>query len=471
MSVPVPGVMWGTPANRIDRLMLSAKKDVGELLLVSSSMDINGSVLNDTVVESNCVLHIRGNLKGSLTIEPGANVVVEGSVDGKVINRGGRLVVNNKGVAELVTVDGPPEAEAGGILRINLTAIAFNWHALVRRAESECAAVVKADACGCGIGPITATLARSGCKTFFVSDLAEAKRVRAAAANATIYVLNGLSPGTGPIFAEIKAQPVISSVIEMAEWDVFLAASQWTGGFALNVDTGMSWRGLSLEEAAACAARTHSPNHGITLLMSHLDDGERPDHPLNDRQIRLFQDLRRLYRGVPASLGNLSAIFVGAKARCDLVQLGTALYGVNPTPGARNPMLPVIELRARIAQIRNLAPRETIACNPGWTAKRPTRLAMVSVGYADGYPRSAGASKLRAIVGGTLSPIAGRASMDLLAIDVTDLPDPKAARHGEMVTLIGGELSVDDLAAAAKLTADEVLSNLGHRFHRIYYAN
>src|SRR5271166_5744487 len=142
--------MWGTRRTALIVVMLSAKKDVGELLLVSSSLDINGSVQSDTIVERNCVLHIRGNLKGSLTIEPGANVVVEGSIDGKVINRGGRLVVNNKGVAELVTVDGPPGPEAGGILRINLTNIAFNWHALARRAEGECSAVVKANAYGCG---------------------------------------------------------------------------------------------------------------------------------------------------------------------------------------------------------------------------------------------------------------------------------------------------------------------------------
>src|ERR1700680_5112230 len=115
--------MHSTPASTAE--MLSTSKDVGGLLLVNSSSDINGSVHSDTIVQKNCFLHIRGNLKGSLTIERGANVIVEGSVDGKVINRGGRLVVNNKGVAELVTVDGPPEAEDGGILRINLTAIAF----------------------------------------------------------------------------------------------------------------------------------------------------------------------------------------------------------------------------------------------------------------------------------------------------------------------------------------------------------
>ncbi len=453
--------------------MLLAQEAAEGPLLVSGSSDINGSVLNDTIVQRNCSLHIRGNLKGSLTIEPGANVIVEGSVAGKVINRGGRLVVNNRGIAEFVRVDGPPEPEAGGVLRINLGAIAFNWDALAKRVEGECAAVVKADAYGCGIDPVTATLAEAGCKTFFVSNLAEAKRVRAVAPKSTIYVLSGLYGGTGPVFAEANARPVINSLIELAEWDVFTSSSQWKGGFALNVKTGTSGLGISLEEAGALAGRFRLSSHGITLLISHLDNAASPDHPLNDRQIRLLQDLRRLYGGVPASLANSPGIFVSPKAHCDLVRPGSALYGVNPTPGARNPMLPVVELRARIVQVLNLAPGETVTHNAGWIAKRSARVVIVSVGYADGYPRSGSGSDnaLQAIVGGRLCRIAGRPSMDQLAIDVTDLSDPTAARRGEMVTLIGGEIGVDDLATAAKTTSCEMLSHLGHRFHRIYYAS
>ena len=150
-----------------------------------SSSDINGSVIDDTVVQKNCSLHIRGNLLGNLTIESGAKVVVEGSVDGKIINRGGRLVVNNKAHAACVTTDGPAEAEACGVLKIDLTAIVSNWEKLAKYAAAECAAVVKGNAYGCGIEPIAGALAKTGCRTFFVSDIPEAKRVRAVAPNAT----------------------------------------------------------------------------------------------------------------------------------------------------------------------------------------------------------------------------------------------------------------------------------------------
>jgi len=440
-------------------------------LLVSSSSDIHGSLLNDTIVQRNCTLHVRGNVLGSLTIEAGAHVVVEGSVDGRIVNKGGRLLVHNKGLAACVTLDGPPEGEACGVLKINLSNIAANFATLSKRTEAECAAVVKANAYGCGIGPVAAVLAKTGCKTFFVSNLPEARSVRAVAPGAVIYVLNGFFSGTGPAFAEVDARPVINNSMELAEWDFFVGSSGWPGGCALNVDTGGSSLGLSIDEASAFAPRIHSLNHCISLLMGRLDYQQTSRNPLNERQLNMFRDLRRLYDGVPASLADSFGILSGAKAHFDLVRAGGALYGLNPAPGAANPMLPVLELRARIVQVRDLAAGKPIADNIGLTPKRHMRLALVSTGYADGYPRPAGGwpGKLHAIVGGQRCPVAGPPSVDVLPIDVTNLPDQSAARPGEMATLIGAEIGPDELAAAVKSTGREILARLGHRFHRIYY--
>jgi alanine racemase len=370
------------------------------------------------------------------------------------------------------TTSGPPEAEAGGVLTIDLAALEANWRALSRRAmPSECAAVIKADGYGCGIEPVAAMLAKAGCKTFFVADLAEARRVRAVAAAPAVYVLNGLMPGTTHAYAELNVRPVIGSLVELAEWDAFVAAQQWRGGAALHVDTGMNRLGIAAGEAAALAPRIRAENHGITLLMSHLACAEEPEHPLNDSQIRLFREVRILFRGIPASLANSSGIFLGSAAHCDVVRPGVALYGVNPTPGRSNPMRPVVELRAHILQVRNVQRGETVGYNAGWTAKRASRIAVVAVGYADGYLRAASASDARpggdAIVGGKRCPLAGRVSMDLLAIDVTDLPDG-AARRGDLATLIGDEITLDDVATSAGTIGYEVLTSLGRRYHRIY---
>src|SRR5262245_50090303 len=136
---------------------------------------------------------------------------------------------------------GPAKADAGGILTINLAAIAANWELLGRQAmPSECAAVIKADGYGCGIEQVARVLTNAGCRTFFVADISEARRVRTVAPNAALYVLNGLLPRTAATFADIGVQPVIGSLVELAEWDAFCSANQWHGGAALHVDTGMN---------------------------------------------------------------------------------------------------------------------------------------------------------------------------------------------------------------------------------------
>ena len=371
-----------------------------------------------------------------------------------------------------IATSGPPEAEAGGILGIDLGALEANWRLIARlTAPTEVAAVVKADAYGCGIEPVTITLAKAGCRTFFVAHLSEARRVRKLAPEAVIYVLNGLSPNAGQGYADAYARPVIGNLIELAEWDAFVATSNWRGGMALHVDTGMNRLGFSTEEAAALATRIQSENHGITLLMSHLACADTPAHPLNDRQIRSFREIRTLFRGIPSSLANSSGIFLGASAYCDMVRPGVALYGANPTPGKDNPMRPVVELKARVLQVRNVARKATIGYGAAWTAKRQARIAVVAAGYGDGVMRALsspdGSTRGVALVAGKRCPFVGRISMDLLAIDVTDLAD-NAVRRGDLVMLIGLGLELDEVAAQAGTISYEVLTNLGRRYHRIY---
>jgi alanine racemase len=377
---------------------------------------------------------------------------------------------------ERLTTAGPPAAEAGATLTVDLTALEANWKALARRAmPAECAAVIKADGYGCGIEPVATMLANAGCKTLFVADLGEARRVRAVAPEPTVYVLNGLMPGTAPVYADLHARPVIGSMVELAEWDAFVSANDWRGGAALHVDTGMNRLGISAEDAAALATRIRSENHGITLLMSHFACAELPGHVLNEKQIKLFREVRILYRGIPASLANSSGVFLGSAAHCDMVRPGAALYGVNPTPGRNNPMQPVVELQGRILTLRSVPRGETVGYDAAWIAKRATRLAVVGVGYADGYLRAASASDnvrgSEVIVAGKRCPLAGRVSMDLIEIDVTDLPDGQAGtqvKRGDMVTLIGDGITVDDFAASAGTIGYEVLTSLGRRYHRIY---
>src|SRR5688572_10874835 len=166
---------------------------------------------------------------------------------------------------------GPSETEAGGLLTIDLAALQENWRRLGQQAlPVECAAVVKADGYGCGIEQVGTALVKAGCKTFFVADLSEARRLRPAVQDAAIYVLDGALPGSGPAFAEVNARPVISSLVELAEWDRFIAGSKWHGSAGLHVDTGINRLGMSVDEMLALTPRLQRENHGFTLLMSHL---------------------------------------------------------------------------------------------------------------------------------------------------------------------------------------------------------
>ena len=366
----------------------------------------------------------------------------------------------------------PAAPEAAGMLTVDLAAIIANWQALARQLVTvECAAVVKANAYGLGLKPVAAALAKAGCRTFFVADIAEARIVRAQARSATIFVLHGFTPDWGDALISLKAQPVINSATELAEWDAFASARSWHGGAALHVDTGMNRLGITVEEAVALAPRVQTENHGISLLLSHLACADTPNHPLNGKQLRLFRELRMLYPGTPASLANSSGIFLGHAAHFDLARPGAALYGVNPTPGRPNPMKAAVELSGRILQIRTVARGQTVGYGATWTARRNTRIAVVALGYADGLLRAGSASDERtggaAMIAGKSCPIVGRISMDLACLDITDLPEG-AVRRGDFATMIGGELTVDDVAATAGTIGYEVLTRLGPRCHLTY---
>ena len=365
------------------------------------------------------------------------------------------------------------DPETGGTLTVDLDAVEANWRALARQLVTvECAAVVKANAYGLGLEAVTAKLAKAGCKTFFVADLAEARRVRPRAREAAIYVLNGYSPETGSAFAELNAQPVVNSTAELAEWDAYVATHNWQGGAALHVDTGMNRLGISAEEAAALALRVQHENHGITLLMSHLACAEIADHPLNAEQIRLFRELRMLYHGVPASLANSSGIFLGDSAHFDMARPGAALYGINPTPGRANPMRGVVELTGRILQVRKVQQGETVGYGAAWTARRASSIAVVALGYANGLLRAASATDCKgggaAVIAGTRCPIAGNISMDLTCVDITDLADGTVHR-GDVATFIGESIPVDEVAASAGTIGYEILTRLGPRCHLVYH--
>jgi alanine racemase len=367
--------------------------------------------------------------------------------------------------------------EAGGLLTIDLAALVSNWRALRDRAGSaECSAVVKADAYGTGIEKTVPPLVRAGCRTFFVAHLAEAIRVRNVAPDATIYVLNGLPPGTGSTYAVSNLRPVLGSREEIDEWTGFCRAEARKLPAAIHVDTGMNRLGLSVREGLALKGDRRLNDFEPALLMSHFVSAEEPENPINARQIGAFEAVRQALPGIPASLANSAGIFLKEAPHYDLVRPGYALYGGNPTPDRDTPMRPVVRLQGRIVQVRSVRDGETVGYNAQWTAHDPRRIATISVGYADGYARAASrtddknraeAPAGEAIVRGRRCPFAGRVSMDLITLDVTAIPADEL-RRGDLVTLIGDDLTIDEVGRRAGTIGYEILTNLGRRYARAY---
>jgi alanine racemase len=354
----------------------------------------------------------------------------------------------------------------GALLSIDLDALAANWRLLDSRAgAAECAAVVKADAYGTGIERAVPALSNAGCRTFFVAHLSEARRLRAVAPEAVLYVLNGFPPGAAAAYAAIDARPVLGSLEEVDEWRAV------GGPAALHVDTGMNRLGLTLDEFAGAVAQGRFGNAMPSLVMSHFVSAEENAAPVTARQIAAFAKAHALLPGVPASLCNSSGLFLPDPPLHALARPGYALYGGNPTPGHANPMRPVVRLEAMVMQVREVASGDTIGYNAQWTARRPTRIATLSIGYADGWLRSQSATDDHAgglaLINGRPCPFAGRVSMDLITVDATDLP-PGAVKRGDTAVLLGDGITVDDVAVRAGTNGYEILTDLGRRYARHY---
>jgi alanine racemase len=366
-----------------------------------------------------------------------------------------------------------PDHLAGGRLTIDLLALAANWRDLARRVgPSVCASCVKGDGYGIGLEAATRTLAAAGCGTFFVATIDEGLRAAAAAPGTTIYVLNGFPPDAAAVVADANLRPVLGSIEEVEDWAALGRARGRRYPAALHVDTGMNRLGLTRDLATALAADVDlRASLDLALLMSHLACADTPDHPLNVRQVDAFAAMRALFPGVPASLANSAASLALPETRLDLVRPGIALYGGLAVSGRPNPMRPVARLEGRIIKIREAAAGESVGYGAAETLARPSRLAVVGIGYADGFPRAAGSSDATTGAAGWLDghrvPLVGRVSMDLLVYDVTDVP-LAVARRGAWIELFGPNVAVDEVAGFAGTIGYEVLTHLGRRFARDY---
>lgn len=361
---------------------------------------------------------------------------------------------------------------AGAILSIDLGAIAANWRGLrdAGRATGhpvDCAAVLKADAYGCGATVVGPRLAAEGCRHFFVAHIDEGIALRAVLPDVPIYVLNGLLAGTEPDFVEHRLTPVLNHLGQLNAWRAAAQRYEQPLDAVVHIDTGMHRLGFGAEEAQVLVnERGRLRGLRLALIMSHLVASEEPANPVNGEQLSRFRSFVRAMPGAPTSFANSSGIFLGPDYHFDLLRPGAALYGINPLPGQSNPMLGVVNLQVRILQTRRLDAFQTVGYGGAWRSARPSRVATIALGYADGYFRNL-VNRTHVHLAGHTVPVIGRISMDLVTVDVSDVPE-ELCQPGMTVEALGPHLTADDLADHARTNAYEVMTALGRRYHRAY---
>ncbi|MBU6474746.1 MAG: alanine racemase [Alphaproteobacteria bacterium] len=357
------------------------------------------------------------------------------------------------------------------LLEIRLDAVCRNYLLLQKKLERGCdlAAAVKADAYGLGAHKVVPALYRAGCRHFYVAHAEEGIRARAVlpedAGKAHVYVLHGTGGTDAEEFLRHDMTPVLNGFGDIENWAALARRKEKKLPAVLQLDTGMNRLGLAADEIARlCAVPDILQPLDLRYVMSHLACADEPAHPKNRAQLEKFKRLTGAL-GLPCrlSLANSAGIFLGTDYHFDQARPGCALYGINPTPDAPNPMQGVITLKARILQIRDTAAGETVGYGAAYAAARPVKLATISVGYADGLLRSFGKNGM-VYIGGCACPLTGRVSMDLVVADVTGV----AAQAGDYAEIVGAHQTADDVAAAAGTIGYEILTDLGRRYKRSY---
>ena len=342
------------------------------------------------------------------------------------------------------------ELSLSSVLTVDLDAIVANWRALDALSAPECrtAAVVKGDGYGCGAGRVGAALARAGVDTFFVAVPSEGVILREAIGpSPAIYILGGYGAAEAADYAAHDLRPVLNSAEQARAW--FTGPN---GRCAIQLDTGMNRLGMETGEFASLGPLPER----VDFLMSHMGCADDPGHPINAEQLAAFQRMTE-GRGLPRSLSATAGLLLGKDYHFDLTRMGIGLYGGWPFTEARR----VVTVEAPIIQIRELAVGESVGYGASFVAERPTRIATISAGYADGLLRylSHGAT---GFIRGEPAPFAGRVSMDLITLDVTNT----ACAPGDMVEILGANQSIDDLARSAGTIGHEILTSLGKRYAR-----
>lgn len=348
--------------------------------------------------------------------------------------------------------------------KINLPALVNNYITIKNLApESETIAVVKANAYGHGAIEVANYLSQH-VSVLAVAFIDEAIELRKAGITLPILILEGpLSIEDYRLSLEQNFWLIIHNA-EQIEWLTSLTNKN-TGNLWLKIDTGMNRLGIKPNDVDKIIKNFNQEQLKNLVLCTHFSSAEQLDNPKTKRQIQQFDLVNKNYN-LPKSLANSAGIINWPTSHGDFNRLGLSLYGATPIP--RNnlsiSLTPVMTLLSTVIALRKLQINESVGYGEKWQAKRPSVIATIAIGYADGYPRNA-KNGTPVFIKGQIAPLAGRVSMDMITIDITDIDN---VIIGDTVELWGNNLPVETVAEYCDTNNYELLTRVTNRVPRKY---
>lgn len=348
---------------------------------------------------------------------------------------------------------------------VDLAAIQRNFHKLAKMTRGTCAAVVKGDGYGHGMREAARALRNIGAELFFSARFEDALALRAdLGAGPRIAALDGVSPAD---MAEARARDVIPVVNSLEQLHVISAAAKQTGQRTpafIHLDTAMNRLGLAPEDDGYAEPLLVSCN--VQAYMTHFASADDVDLDLCRLQVsRLTQRAKPLPRA-PLSIANSCGVFLGSELHGDIIRPGKSTFGINPLADADNPMEQPATILAPVVQIRTLKMGDPVGYSCTWHAPEPRRIAVLAVGYANGFMRD-NSNKGSVVFGGQRAPVVGRVSMDLTAVDISALPET-AVHVGAAAEIVGNTITYREVAETVATNEHEVLIALGRGCKRFF---
>lgn len=356
------------------------------------------------------------------------------------------------------------------VLNINLKSIKNNYKKIKKKVNSNCivAATVKANAYGLGIKKIVPKLYRSGCRYFFVATTNEALEVRKVNKSISIFILNGLVTSDLSIIHKYNLIPIINNLSELKRIEKYQVKIKKSLKIAIHFDTGMSRLGLDKNETKLILENKEKYINfsNVVLVMSHLACADTPSKKKNSYQLENFCKIIKYFPNTKHSLANSAGILLGKKYHFDMVRPGISLYGGNPLKDSKNIYDNVINLKAKIIQVRNISKNDTIGYGATFKAKKNMIIGTVPLGYADGFSRLF-SNNFEGYIGHQKISIVGRVSMDLITFDVTNVKGISKNKN-VYVDIIGNKNNINNICKRISTIPYEVLTKLGKRYNRTY---